>query len=204
MHRETSLLKISANLVLPDGVLAHYSPETMEIRNMLRVAVARMIDQTWIRNNSIVTRKEPTAIGGESIYDKIVELSPKMSPSAHSGRIAEVEYRSWPDTVANVRTARQLDSDAVPGVADFLGNYHLSQLRAFRPSECDRDRGDVPVRTFCFEGDLPDPRTGPSIRRADPNLQHADAQRTEPSRPVARRALEYIETGLSFDRRVRN
>jgi hypothetical protein len=45
--QSTELTQMSAKLVLLDRVLAHYGAETKEARELLRAAVARVLDQMW-------------------------------------------------------------------------------------------------------------------------------------------------------------
>src|SRR5258708_21630989 len=69
----SDLTQLSANVILLDRVLAHYGPETKEVRDVLRGAVARTVDLIWQQGS----QKAPTAAGGEILYDKILELSPQ-------------------------------------------------------------------------------------------------------------------------------
>jgi hypothetical protein len=75
--QRNELTQLSANVVLLDRVLAHYGPETTDIRNQLRLTVTHVIDQLWPKNSSSTAKEEPPAARGESIYDKIGELSPQ-------------------------------------------------------------------------------------------------------------------------------
>jgi hypothetical protein len=56
---------------------AHYGPETKEVRDLLHGAVARTLDGLWPKDGRQHPQMEPTAAGGEILYDKIQELSPK-------------------------------------------------------------------------------------------------------------------------------
>jgi hypothetical protein len=69
--QSSDLTQLSANVILLDRVLAHYGPETKEARDLLRGAVARSLDLIWHQ------KMEPTAAGGEILYDKIQALSPQ-------------------------------------------------------------------------------------------------------------------------------
>jgi hypothetical protein len=73
--RSSELTQMAANTILLDRTLAHYGPETGQIRSMLKTAVARMIDQIWARNGEV--GKLPTQAGGEVVFDKIQELEPR-------------------------------------------------------------------------------------------------------------------------------
>jgi hypothetical protein len=70
------LLQMAANTVLLDRRLAHYGPETGEVRGLFRVAMARMIGQIWPQDG-----KEGGGIGsqhsGEVVFDKIHALTPR-------------------------------------------------------------------------------------------------------------------------------
>ena len=75
--QSNELTEMSAKIVLLDRVLAHYGPETKELRDLLQSAVARMIDGLWPKDPGPHPQIEPMAAGGEILYDKIQELSPK-------------------------------------------------------------------------------------------------------------------------------
>ena len=79
--QSTELTQMSANVILLDRVLAHYGPETKEARDLLRGAVARTLDLIWHQDNQRAPQLEPTAAGGEIIYDKIQALSPDLEPA---------------------------------------------------------------------------------------------------------------------------
>lgn len=75
--QSSELTQMSANILLLDRVLAHYGPETKEARDVLRGAVARTLDLIWPQKGQQNTQLVPTASGGEILYEKIQELSPK-------------------------------------------------------------------------------------------------------------------------------
>jgi hypothetical protein len=70
------LTQLSVKLILLDRVMAHYGPETMETRNLLRRSVVHALDGAWPENSSRPRRLEPVAGFGD-LYDKIHELSPQ-------------------------------------------------------------------------------------------------------------------------------
>jgi hypothetical protein len=74
--RSNELTQLAANTILLDRVLAHYGPESGEMRGMLKAAMARMIDQTWSKQGSTSGSDTP-AVGGEPLFDKIEELGPR-------------------------------------------------------------------------------------------------------------------------------
>jgi hypothetical protein len=75
--QSSELTEMSAKIVLLDRVLAHYGPETKEVRDLLHGAVSRTLDRLWPQDSRQHPQMEPTAAGGEIILDKIQELSPK-------------------------------------------------------------------------------------------------------------------------------
>ena len=75
--QSTELTEMSAEIVLLDRVLAHYGPETQEVRALLHGAVARTLTLLWPQDSQRNPQMTPTAAGGEVIFDKIQELSPK-------------------------------------------------------------------------------------------------------------------------------
>jgi Protein of unknown function (DUF4239) len=75
--QSSELTEMSAKIVLLDRVLAHYGPETKEVSDLLHGAVARTLDGLWPKDGRQHPQMEPTAAGGEILYDKIQELSPK-------------------------------------------------------------------------------------------------------------------------------
>jgi len=74
--QNTALVENSARIVILDRVLAHYGPETMEARNLLRDVVVRILERTWPEHRTKRPMVVPS-IEGEVVLDKIHELSPK-------------------------------------------------------------------------------------------------------------------------------
>jgi len=67
--------QISANIILLDRALAHYGPETRDIRVVLRNTVEDIIGQIWATADS-TSQVQPTA-SSEILFDKVESLSPK-------------------------------------------------------------------------------------------------------------------------------
>src|SRR5215469_2432637 len=49
--QRNGLAQLSANVIFLDRTLAHYGPETRDIREMIRAAVADMLKQGWPSEN---------------------------------------------------------------------------------------------------------------------------------------------------------
>jgi hypothetical protein len=73
----SEITEMSAKVVLLDRVLAHYGPETNEARGLLRSIVVQFLDQTWSGNSARPPHMEPTAAGGDTLYDNIQALAPQ-------------------------------------------------------------------------------------------------------------------------------
>jgi len=72
--RSSELTQMAANTILLDRALAHYGPETAEVREVLKGAVNRMIAVVWGTDGK--GRGIGAQTSGEILYDKIQELSP--------------------------------------------------------------------------------------------------------------------------------
>jgi hypothetical protein len=67
--RRSEFTQMSAGIVLLDRELAHYGPETKEVRDLLRRAVTRELQLT--------AKFDPSAARGDILFDKIQELEPQ-------------------------------------------------------------------------------------------------------------------------------
>ena len=86
--QSTELTQLSANIVLLDRVLAHYGPETQQARAQLRSVVGRMLDEMWSTNPA---DREPSAAGGEVIYDELQALAPQDA-TQHSMQAQAMQF----------------------------------------------------------------------------------------------------------------
>jgi hypothetical protein len=78
--QRNGLAQLSGNVIFLDRSLAHYGPETREVRAMLRASVADMLQRTWPEENPEPGHTEASS-GTEGRYegvgDKIQELAPQ-------------------------------------------------------------------------------------------------------------------------------
>ena len=74
--QSAEVTQLAANVALLDRVLAHYGPETKEVRNLLRSSVTRAIDQMWSKDGSDNATPTAPPTGGEILLDKIQGLAP--------------------------------------------------------------------------------------------------------------------------------
>jgi hypothetical protein len=75
--QKNNLLQMSVKIILLDKGLAHYGPETKEIRANLRAAVARILAQIWPADSGQASQLDPKAARVEGLYDQIQALAPK-------------------------------------------------------------------------------------------------------------------------------
>ena len=75
--QSTEITDLAANVVLLDRTLAHYGPETKEVRGLLRNWVSLSIDQLWSREPGRAGRVGSPSGEGELIFDKLQRLSPR-------------------------------------------------------------------------------------------------------------------------------
>jgi hypothetical protein len=74
--QKDEVTQLSAKIILLDRILAHYGPETKDVRNLVRGAVAREVDRIWPKDRTRSSELEPGR-GAEAPYDRIQALSPK-------------------------------------------------------------------------------------------------------------------------------
>jgi hypothetical protein len=75
--QSSEITQMSANVILLDAVLAQYGPETKEVRDLLRDAVARTVDFMWHQDHQQNSKTQPMLAGSAIIHAKIRALSPK-------------------------------------------------------------------------------------------------------------------------------
>src|SRR5262245_50122159 len=72
-EQKSELIELSANVVLLDRLMAHFGPETKEVRDMLRQTLTSAIDRLWAPS-SRPANSAPNTQGGEWLYDRIHQL----------------------------------------------------------------------------------------------------------------------------------
>ncbi len=77
--KNNELTEMSAKTVMVDRLLAHYGPETKEIRQMLAQAVHTTLRLVWSETGSNPDALAPSTTKAEIIFDKVQELVPKSS-----------------------------------------------------------------------------------------------------------------------------
>jgi hypothetical protein len=75
--RSNQLTQASADIVLLDGALARYGPETKEARALLQRSVTVTIERFWSAEGIKPILNDPSASPVEAFYDKIEALTPQ-------------------------------------------------------------------------------------------------------------------------------
>jgi hypothetical protein len=70
-------LEFSARIIFLDRLLAHYGPDTEEVRDLLRSAVGRAVNQMWHDESSKPAQLDATPSNLEVLIDKIQALTPR-------------------------------------------------------------------------------------------------------------------------------
>ena len=75
--RNREFIQMSANIILLDRFLAHYGPETREVRGLLRSSVVDALNRIGSSDNFQLPVLAPTTTTSQSIYSQIRQLSPR-------------------------------------------------------------------------------------------------------------------------------
>jgi hypothetical protein len=75
--QSTELTQSSAKIVLLDRILAHYGPETKEMRGMLRASVVSSLERIWSEHILAPSELTPSTQSNERLFEQIQQLSPK-------------------------------------------------------------------------------------------------------------------------------
>jgi len=98
----SELRQVGSRVILLDSVMAHYGPETMEARDLLRRSVAAAIARIWSEDKTrqTVAKAPDGKVGIEAVQDKLLQLSPRNDGQRWlqsralqiSGEIAEARW----------------------------------------------------------------------------------------------------------------
>jgi hypothetical protein len=79
-RQRDGVAQLAANVVVLDRGLAHYGPETREIRDLLRNGINDMIQRLWPAEGSPSAELATNGVGdgrNDELYDQILALQPK-------------------------------------------------------------------------------------------------------------------------------
>lgn len=75
--QSSEVTEMSSKIVMLDRLLAHYGPETKEIRGMMRATVSDFLDRMWSKQSASSPQLKAPTSRPEVALDKAQELSPK-------------------------------------------------------------------------------------------------------------------------------
>ena len=75
--KQSEITQVSSTIILLDRVLALYGPETKDVRDLLRGAVVRTLNQISPEKSSHPAQLDPLATRGHFLFEKIVVLKPQ-------------------------------------------------------------------------------------------------------------------------------
>jgi hypothetical protein len=77
--RSSGLSQVGAQVILLDRIMAHYGPETMEARDLLRRNVSSVIARVWPEDKieQAVAKTPEGRVDIDAVQDKLLQLSPR-------------------------------------------------------------------------------------------------------------------------------
>lgn len=75
--KKNETIQIAAKIAFLDRALAHYGPDASGPRALLHSTVDRVIARMWPEIKATETQLDPSASGGEGLYEAILNLSPQ-------------------------------------------------------------------------------------------------------------------------------
>ena len=124
-QQRNEMTDLSSKIVLLDRALAHYGPETKEVRDLLRNAAIRILDQTWSKDSTGHSRLEPR-LAPKFSTNKLQALTPTDDSQRSLKALAltiMIGYRT--NTLVDVRRNSRTGLRAVAGRADSVAHHGL-------------------------------------------------------------------------------
>ena len=100
--QRNGLAQLSANIILLDRTLAHYGPETKDVRDMLRASVADMLQHTWPQENPQPGQAE-AKVGTEGRYEGLFEKIQDLVPKTDAQRVLQAQAMKIGSDIAQTR-----------------------------------------------------------------------------------------------------
>jgi hypothetical protein len=98
--QRNGIAQLAGNVIYLDRTLAHYGPETKEVRDMLRAAVADLIARTWPDKNPPPGQ---TLGGTEGRYEYILEKLHELTPKSEKQRALQSQALSMASDIGKAR-----------------------------------------------------------------------------------------------------
>src|SRR5262249_40347511 len=100
--QRAGLAQLSGNVIFLDRTLAHYGPETKEIREMLRAGVAETLQRGWPSENPGSGHTEARS-GTEGRYEAIPEKIQELTPKNDTQRALQAQALKTASDIAQAR-----------------------------------------------------------------------------------------------------
>ncbi len=154
----TEVTQMSSDFILLDRTLARYGPETKDVRSLIPMTIANVLDQTWL-GDTYRTENLDRALGpgAETFYERIQELEPRTSfQRALYTQTLQISFELR-QAFAVVGAERELHPNAFPGRADFLARIDFHRLRSLRADQLNGNRAPVRLRAVRCQCCFPNP-----------------------------------------------
>ena len=175
---------MSAKVAFLDRVLATYGPEAAEARTRFHEAVKEAVQRMWPEQAGRRADLAPNTQASNVVYGVVQDLSP--NDNAH--RKLKEQATTLAIELGQLRSL--LVAQSVPSISTpmliilvswlaiiFLGFSVLAPPKATAIVA-------LMISSLAVSGAIPYPGAGLPLRRCDPNLQRAHAQRNEPVREI--------------------
>lgn len=184
--RRDEVVKMSADIVTLDGMLAHFVAEAQPARDALRrVALAEL---NHIQNGDTEAAPLSRNKASQELHERIHHLTPQTDAQRSAQAQALRTFTDLQQTHWLLFEQPESTIPIVPDPADLLAGNHFHQLRDFRAAQFDRLRNVFRLRIVARSRDRPDRRAGPVLHRPDPHFSRAVAPCNRPDRRLARAA----------------
>jgi hypothetical protein len=100
--QRAGIAQLAGNVIMIDRALAHYGPETKDVREMLRASLADMIQHTW-PNESPASGQTSSQGGTEGKYEFLFEKIQALTPKNDAQRTFQAQAFSTVIDTAKLR-----------------------------------------------------------------------------------------------------
>ncbi len=190
--QSTELTEMSAKIAFLDRILAHYWPETKEVRDVLRSSIVRILNRMTSRGRTSPSQEEPMNAGSEVLFEKIQGDSPKddtqRSLQAQAMSVAlGIGQTRW---LMYEQGVTSITMPLLVVLVFWLITFH--QFGPLRPSQRGRGHELVRFRAVGFWSDPQDPRDVHTLCRIDSDLWRPAACCPRTSRSVVCETLQAL------------
>jgi hypothetical protein len=184
--QKSEVTQMAAKIVFLDRILANYGPETTATRELVRGSVGSAINRMWPDKKSSQTAQlDPSVSSGEAFFNSIQKLSPQndvqRSLKSQAVQVAtDLGQMRW---LLFEQTESSVSLPMLIVLISWLAIIFMS-VGLFAPAECHCHCCANAGGILSSRRDLPDPGTGHALRRGDPDLSRAHAERVNSSRAL--------------------